>query len=126
VTDDGKTISPHFGRATQYAVLTVQEGQIVGRELRDKLGHSHFAGHEEAHDPNQPHGFGADAQDRHSRMIGAIQDCQVLLARGMGWGARSSLKEAGIETIITDVESIDAAVKEYLAGRLVDHPELLH
>jgi predicted Fe-Mo cluster-binding NifX family protein len=126
VTEDGTTISPHFGRASQYAVLTVEKGQIVGRELRDKLGHSQFAGQEDVHDPNQPHGFGPEAQDRHSRMIGAIQDCQVLLARGMGWGARTSLERAGIQTIITDVENIDAAVKDYVAGRLVDHTELLH
>jgi predicted Fe-Mo cluster-binding NifX family protein len=126
VTDDGITISQHFGRASQYAVLTVEKGQIVSRELRDKLGHSHFAGQERAHDPSQPHGFGPEAQDRHSRMIGAIQDCQVLLARGMGSGARSSLEAAGIHTIVTDVEDIDAAVQGFVAGRLVDHPELLH
>jgi predicted Fe-Mo cluster-binding NifX family protein len=126
VTDDGITISPHFGRASQYAVLTVENGQIVSRELRDKLGHSQFAGEEDVHDPSQPHGFGPEAQDRHSRMIGAIQDCQVLLARGMGWGARRSLEEAGIQTLITDVENIDTAVQGYVAGQLVDHTELLH
>lgn len=126
VTDDGITISPHFGRASQYAVLTVEEGQIVNRELRDKLGHSQFAGQEGPHDPSQPHGFGPESQDRHSSMLGAIQDCQVLLVRGMGWGARSSLEEAGIETIITDVEDMNAAVQGYIAGQLVDHTELLH
>lgn len=126
VTDDGITISPHFGRASRYAVLTVEEGQVVSRELRDKLGHSQFAGQEQAHDPSKPHGFGPESQDRHSRMIAAIRDCQVLLVRGMGWGARSSLEEGGIETIITDVENIDAAVQGYVDGRLVDHTELLH
>ena len=36
ITDDGKTISLHFGRAQQYLVATVENGQIVNRELRDK------------------------------------------------------------------------------------------
>ena len=46
VTDDGKTISPHFGRATKYAVLTIEDDRIIARELRDKAGHHDFQ-HEE-------------------------------------------------------------------------------
>lgn len=126
VTDDGISISAHFGRASYYAVLTVENGQVVKRELRDKLGHSHFVHREGQHEHNQPHGFGPEAQDRHARMMSAIEDCQVLLARGMGWGARKSLEQAGIQAIITDVSDIDSAVQAYLAGELVDHTELLH
>jgi predicted Fe-Mo cluster-binding NifX family protein len=126
VTDDGSNISAHFGRAGYYAVLRVENGEIVERELRDKLGHSQFAGSEEQHQPGQPHGFGPEAQDRHTRMIAAIQDCQVLLARGMGWGARQSLEQAGITAILTDIEDIEAAIKAYLAGDIVDYTERLH
>ena len=126
VTDDGVTISPHFGRAAHYAVLTVEDGEIVRREMRDKLGHVHFVHQEEQHEPGQPHGFGPQAQDRHTRMMQAIQDCQVLLARGMGWGARKSLEAAGIEAILTDIAEIEAAATAYLAGKIVDRTELLH
>lgn len=130
VTEDGRTISQHFGRAPYYAVLTVEDGQIVDRELRDKLGHAHFAGelHEEqAHgaDP-RGHGFDPAAQDRHARMATAIADCEVLLARGMGAGAYESMKQADIRPIVTDVENIDEAVQAYLSGRVVDHTERLH
>ena len=78
VTHDGSTISAHFGRASHYAVLTVEDGKIVERELRDKLGHSHFVGSEERHEPGQPHGFGPESQDRHTRMIAAIQDLSLI------------------------------------------------
>jgi predicted Fe-Mo cluster-binding NifX family protein len=126
VSDDGVSISPHFGRASHYAVITVEGRQIVKRELRDKLGHSHFVHSETGQADGQPHGFGPEAEDRHSRMIAAIEDCQVLLARGMGWGARRSLEQAGIQAILTDLADIEAAVKAYLSGDLVDHTELLH
>lgn len=43
ITDDGKTISQHFGRAQYYPVATIENGQIVDRELREKPGHAHFA-----------------------------------------------------------------------------------
>ena len=126
VTSDGLTISPHFGRASYYAVITVEAGSIVKRELRDKLGLSHFVHQEQEHERGQPHGSGPEAQDRHVRMIAAIEDCQVLLARGMGWGARKSLEQAGIKAILTDIQDIEAAVKAYLDEEIVDHTELLH
>ena len=42
ITDDGVTISQHFGRAPYYLVYTVEDGEIVDRELREKLGHAQF------------------------------------------------------------------------------------
>jgi predicted Fe-Mo cluster-binding NifX family protein len=128
VSDDGVTISQHFGRALFYVVITVEEGQIIGREIREKMGHAHFAGeHHHGHgaDP-RGHGFDPAAQSRHARMIEAIADCDVLLARGMGTGAYESLRQAGIRPIITDIARIDDAVQAYLEGKLEDHPEWLH
>ncbi len=127
VSDDGVTISPHFGRAPFYVVITVEEGRVTGREVREKMGHAHFAGEHHGHsaDP-RGHGFDPAAQRRHARMIGAIADCDVLLARGMGAGAYESLQRAGIRPIITDIARIDDAVQAYLEGRLEDHPEWLH
>jgi len=126
ITDDGTTISQHFGRAPYYAVLTVENGQIVQRELREKLGHQHFVGQEAGHTPGQRHGYDPASQDRHARMAASIADCQVLLCRGMGWGAYESMKQAGIRPIVTDIADIEAAAKAYLDGTIVDHLELLH
>jgi predicted Fe-Mo cluster-binding NifX family protein len=129
VSDDGVTISQHFGRAQFYVVVTVEDGKIVAREMRDKLGHAHFAGQHGKHtheaDP-RGHGFDPAAQNRHARMAAAIADCEVLLARGMGAGAYESMRQAGIRPIVTDVAMIDEAVQAYLDGKLADHPEMLH
>jgi len=130
VSEDGVTISQHFGRAPFYVVVTVEHGQIVSREQRDKLGHAHFAGepHEEhghAADP-RGHGFDPAAQNRHARMAAAISDCDVLLARGMGAGAYQSMEQARIRPILTDVVSIDDAVQAVITDQIVDHRERLH
>ena len=92
ITEDGKTISQHFGRAPYYLVLTIQEDKIVERELREKLGHAQFANepHEEALS-GQPHGFGQGAHQRHQRMSEVIVDCDALLCGGMGRGAYESM-----------------------------------
>ena len=86
VTEDGVTISQHFGRAPYYVVLTVEDGQVVGREQREKVAHGRGAGGH-VHVEGQAHGFDAASQDTHGRMAAPIADCQVLLARGMGMGA---------------------------------------
>lgn len=128
ITDDGKTISQHFGRANYYAVLTVENGQIVQREMRDKLSHTHFAAqeHDHAHQADARHGFDPASQNRHAQMSETIADCEALLCRGMGAGAYESMKARGIRPIVTDVEAIDEAALAYSRGELLDHIEKLH
>lgn len=129
VSEDGKTISQHFGRAPYYVVLTIENGQIVSREIREKMGHAQFASEQhvdEAHIDARGHGFDAGAQSRHARMAAAIQDCQILLARGMGAGAYYSMEQAGIRPIITDIVEIDLAALAAAEGTIIDHVERLH
>jgi predicted Fe-Mo cluster-binding NifX family protein len=127
ITDDGQTISQHFGRAPYYLVATVENGAIVNREMRDKLGHAHFANEpHEGDQPGQPHGFGPAAQNRHVQMAEAIADCQALLCGGMGAGAYQSMAERGIKPVVTEIASIDEAVMAYVEGKIVDRTDWLH
>ena len=110
-------------------LLTIEDGKIVQRDQRPKLGHGQFVGqHEEhhVHDPGAAHGFEAGAGERHASMIDSIIDCKALIAGGMGAGAYASIREAGLEPIVTDMELIDDAAAAYIAGTLKDHPEYLH
>ena len=130
ITDDGETISQHFGWARYYKVCIVEDDNITGREMRDKMGHHDFAhegdhAHEGRNDP-RGHGFRAGAATRHASMIKAIADCDVVLVRGMGRGAYIAMEEVGLTPIVTDVETIEEAVRAYLDGKLADHTELLH
>ena len=127
ITDDGTTISQHFGRAQYYMVCTVEDGKIVAREMRDKMGHQHFTS--EAHDdPPDPrgHGFSPSSQDKHAQMATAIADCDVLIVRGMGRGAYVSMEQANIKPIVTELPTVDAAVQAYIDGTIQDHTERLH
>lgn len=126
ISDDGVSISQHFGRAALYVVLTVEEGKIVSRETRPKAGHHTFAATERPPAPGERHGYDSGSQAKHRSMAETIADCQVLLAGGMGWGAYESMKSYNIEPLVTDVENIDEAVRLYLAGRLPNLMERLH
>ena len=129
VSEDGVSVSQHFGRAPFYIVVTVEDGRVISHERREKTGHAQFAGHGEAHGythGSRQHGFDQASQDRHATMAVTISDCQVLLARGMGAGAYQSLQQAGIRPIVTDIANIDEAVAAFTAGTITDHVDRLH
>jgi predicted Fe-Mo cluster-binding NifX family protein len=127
ITEDGTTISQHFGRAPLYVVATVEDGKITSKETRAKAGHHTFAANQHPDTAlGERHGYDAGAQVRHATMAQSIDDCQVLIAGGMGWGAYESLKSRGIEPVVTDVEDIEEAVKLYLEGKLPNLMERLH
>ena len=127
ITDDGKTISQHFGRAPYYLVLTIEEGKVTGREMRDKMGHNHFSAQahgEETHGAG--HGFDTHSHNKHVSMAETIADCKALLCGGMGMGAYESMRRLNIQPVVTDLRDIEEAVQAFIDGRLVDHTELLH
>lgn len=124
VTDDGKTLCQHFGRATKYAVIDIQEGEIISRELRDKAGHhtfQHLEGHDHGHDHGQGRGMDAHSEDKHALMVQAILDCSVLLARGMGQGAKLSMEAANIKTFQVNFDLIDDAIAALINGSIDQH-----
>lgn len=130
ISDDGRTISRHFGRAAYYVVLTIENGKVVQKETRSKLGHTQFSEHHEVHHEHgasgAAHGYEPGAMERHASMAQAILDCKALIVGGMGAGAYDGIKQAGIEPIVTDIESIDEAARAYIAGTLENHVEYLH
>jgi predicted Fe-Mo cluster-binding NifX family protein len=126
ISDDGITVSQHFGRAPYYVVVTAEDGEVVNKEKREKAGHSSFAHQHQEHANEERHGYGAGAESKHTAMAEAIADCKVLIAGGMGWGAYENMTSRGIKTIVTDIKNIDEAVKLYLEGKLLNLQQRLH
>ena len=132
ITDNGITISAHFGRASKYAVFTIENGEVVTREIRSKLGHKDFSkgdsgcDHHHDHHSGNGHGLGHQADEKHKRMFGSISDCEMVIVRGMGRGAHLAAQAAGITPLISDIPNIQDAVNAFIAGTLQDHPEKLH
>jgi len=132
VTDDGKTVSKHFGRAAHFAVLTLEGGQVHDVQLRPNPGRD--ALDMEAHEMRRGdpgalpdcHGQGAAGAAAHQAVAAAIRDCEAVLAGGMSWASRECLAANGIRPIITDIEDLHEAAHAYAAGTIVDHPEWLH
>lgn len=131
ISDDGKHISRHFGRATHYLVVTIEDGKELKREMRAKPGHQHFVsqqGHTEGHQhgADERHGFDPESQNRHFQMASVILDCAIVICGGMGMGAYEGMKSARITPIVTDILDVDEAIQAYLDGTLQDRTDLLH
>lgn len=121
-TDDGTTISAHLGRANFYEVVDVQNGKVVGRGKREKSSHHHQHSHH-VHTNGEDH---QSHEERHLQMTQSIQDCEYVVARGMGYGMYNHLNALGKTAIITAISDIDSAAIEIIDGSIQNHTEKLH
>jgi predicted Fe-Mo cluster-binding NifX family protein len=126
ISDDGETVSRHFGRAAHFLVVTIEAGKETNRELRDKLGHNQFSEKGGGEPHGDHHGMEAGSHLKHTQMAGNIADCEVLVCGGMGRGAYQSISSLNIKPVVTDLEDVKEVIEAYLEGTLTDHTELLH
>lgn len=117
VTEDGERLSSHFGMAPLYRVFTVQDGQVVAEETRQKP-------HHDRHPHGETHHEHRGGQD-HADMFAPIRDCQVLLVGGMGEPAYQKAQAAGLQVILSGGE-IRPALERYLRGELESDPRRIH
>ena len=130
VSDDGQTISRHFGRAENYIVISFEQDKIIDRKSLPKYGFCHSSKrdhgkHEHKSDP-RGNGFGDRSRRKHEQMFENIRDCDVLVSRGMGRGAYQNLQESGIKPIVTDIANVEVAIQAVLDDTIVNHVENLH
>ena len=123
-TDDGNTVSSHFGQARYYEVLKLSGGKVAGRERREKAVHHSFGQtegeHEHRHDDHESH------ERRHRAMTSPITDCQAVVVRGMGQGAVEHLRQASLVPILTGLHTIEEVIGAISSGSLESDPRRIH
>jgi predicted Fe-Mo cluster-binding NifX family protein len=123
-TEDGKTISEHFGRSPYFAVFEVENGAITNQSMRRNTFTRHFRGEHERHTQGEHHHSGEDAH-AHDSLAEGLGDCRAVISHGMGRRAWEDLRARGIEMIVTDETEVQRAVDLYLAGNLRNNVERL-
>lgn len=117
-TMDGQTISAHFGRSSGFLVLEMAQGQFLGRELRAN-GQAHPA---PSHDHAEPGGCAGHGGHDHAGFVHQLQDCEAIVVCGMGGGALSAMRNAGIRVFLAEGGTLpEEAAVQLAAGFL---PEL--
>lgn len=125
-SDDGRNISAHFGRAEYYVVAEIRDGAVLSRRLLPKENHNSLRTTELAH--RKAHGESPEKviEGQHRKMFAPVEDCDILVARGMGAKAMRRLQELGLKLILTDLATVDEALRAYVQGTLQHHPERIH
>lgn len=118
VTDDLQTVSAHFGMARHYLVYDIEGGVVKGKEFRGKAAHGPGEHHHQ-------HGAGGEPQ-LHNAMLSSVEDCEAIVAGGMGRPMYESIRAAGKRPYITRIRLADEAAKALAEGKLDSNPELLH
>jgi len=110
-TNDGKSISEHFGRSAAFLVFEIENGQIKSREMRtNAMQHSHGKG-------DCDHGPEGRGQHNHAGILSSLSDCDAVICTGMGWRAAEALKSGGIAPVLVAATgSAQQAVMAYLKG----------
>ena len=95
-------IFPHFGRSAQFKFYEIENGQVLSSEVVPTNGQGHGA------------------------LVGFLvqHGANVVLCGGIGTGAQVALMQAGIQMFGGISGLADAAVSNYLSGRLVFDPDV--
>ena len=109
-TNDGESISSHFGRSAAFIVFDADERGAVRSEVRQNLhacGEHTGCGHGHDHATNAGH----------AGLLSLLQDCCAVIAGGMGRRAAEELHSHGVDTVMVDVALTPRdAVLTYLSG----------
>ncbi len=113
-TDNGNSVSSHFGRAQYYEVVDLVDGKVVRRERREKPNH-HSLGRTEG-DHNQGNDGREAHEGRNQATVYSVTDCQAMIVRGMGQGAMEHLRQVSLFAVLTGLHTIDEVVGAISSG----------
>jgi predicted Fe-Mo cluster-binding NifX family protein len=112
-SSDGTQISPHFGRSSYFLVFDIEDGKIVGKQVRGNTFTAHARG--------ECHGEGEHEHQHksHDSIVEALRDCGAVLCYGMGWRAAEALGQAGVQSYVLGERCTpEGAVALFLEGKL--------
>ncbi len=133
VATDREKLSSHFGEAPMFLIYEVEGADARFLEVRenpvkDQPGYFHHHDHEGGHahgGHGGGHGMGrGDGQGRGKWHLLAdlLNDCEVIIGRGMGPAAYQNFQSIGKKVILTKDIKVEDALRKFLAGEL-EHDE---
>ena len=94
-TNDGTSVSDHFGRSSAFLVFEIENGAIKKRDIRPNAAH-----HAHAEGTCGEHA-GKSGAHSHAGILESLAGCDIVICAGMGWRAAEALKAGGITAVIT-------------------------
>jgi predicted Fe-Mo cluster-binding NifX family protein len=111
-SDDGAAVAAHTGRCRGFVIYEVDGHTAVRIEHRINTFTAHAQG-----ECRGEHGA-ATEHHSHGPLIDALNDCRVLVTRGLGPRLVADLAAQGIEAYVCNTERVDDAAQRYAQGQL--------
>jgi predicted Fe-Mo cluster-binding NifX family protein len=109
-SDDEIHIANHFGRALGFVIFEIENDVILNKEYRKNIGKH----------------TGECGSCDHDTMINNIKDCDVVISYGMGRRIFADLSKNNLKAVVTDVYTVDEAVKKFINNELKNRLDKLH
>jgi len=111
-TNDGTSISEHFGRSAAFLIFETENGQIKSCSSKNNAGkHSHARGeHNDASAANHSHD--------HAGILATLEGCETVICAGMGHRAAEALRSRGMQIVFAVPGPADETVAAFLNGKL--------
>ncbi|MBE0648218.1 MAG: iron-molybdenum cofactor biosynthesis protein [Bacteroidales bacterium] len=117
-SNDRVTLCPHFGRTEGFLIFQTSNQQVLTTEYRPNTFTHHVMG-QEHHHGHEEHSHEHHGNHSHNRILNALEDCEVVIAGGMGYRLQEDLIQAGKEIYITSQTEALKAVTLFLENKLV-------
>jgi predicted Fe-Mo cluster-binding NifX family protein len=111
-SDDGAAVAAHTGRCRGFVIYEVSGHTAVHVEHRVNT----FTAHARGECSGSPEA--GDQHHSHGPLIDALNDCGVLITRGLGPRLIADLGERGIESYVCNTELVEDAARQFVQGRL--------
>lgn len=92
-----KTVTQHAGRCRKFYIFSIENGQVVSKELLELTKEQSF-------------------RESPSHLPHPLDDIDVLITGGVGQGLMTRLNRRGIDCVVTEEEDPENAVSLYLSG----------
>lgn len=116
-SENGKLISTHFGRTRGFVIAEIENSQLVEQEYVENT----FTGHAQGlHNDHQSHNH---AHHSHLGILSALNDCNVVIAGGMGRRLYDDLLQQGKDIYVTRETDVQRAIDLFIKDQLDNNSE---
>lgn len=116
-SDDGKNISAQFEKTTGFIIFLIDKDKTIYQ--KDFIANSSVSSAKD----NTLQAKNSALESRLT-LLTSLDNCDVVISRGIGFNAYTDLLNSEIEVYLTKVLSADQAINLYLKDELDHNPEL--
>jgi predicted Fe-Mo cluster-binding NifX family protein len=114
-SDDGINVAAHTGRAQGFVIYDIKDQQALRLEYRTNSYTAHAQGQCAGDNPGGQH-----EHQSHGELLNALQDVQIMIARGMGQRLVTDLASRNIKVVFSDQDNSTRAAELYALGQLTN------